>query len=98
MRYLHELLAETVSIPAAREEVLIGTLADAGFGARLGGSGTAWLADLDPTSRLVGGITHGELPFASDSPLAQVAQPRRLRAAATAQPPVHRDTHGPLAE
>jgi arginine deiminase len=76
--YLHELLAETLAIPAAREEVLTGTLAGAGLGARLGGSVAGWLGELDPpelTSRLIGGITNEELPFASDSLVAQVARP-----------------------
>jgi arginine deiminase len=75
--YLHELLAETLAIPAAREEVLTGTLAGAGLGARLGRTVSGWLDQVDPaelTSRLIGGITYDELPFASDSLVAQVAR------------------------
>jgi arginine deiminase len=75
--YLHELLAETLAIPAAREQVLDGTLADAGLGARLGRMVNSWLDEVDPvelTSRLIGGITYDELPFASDSLVAQVAR------------------------
>jgi arginine deiminase len=75
--YLHELLTETLAIPGAREEVLTGTLAGAGLGARLGRSVTGWLKEVDPlelTTRLIGGITYEELPFASDSLVAQVAR------------------------
>ncbi|MBS1884968.1 MAG: arginine deiminase [Actinobacteria bacterium] len=75
--YLHELLAETLAIPGAREEVLTATLAQAGLAERLGRSVRAWLGEVDSVelaTRLIGGITHEELPFASDSLVAQVAR------------------------
>ncbi|HEX5712983.1 MAG TPA: arginine deiminase [Solirubrobacterales bacterium] len=75
--YLHELLGETLAIEAARDAVLAGTLAAAGVGARLGASVAGWLAglpDAELAQRLIGGITYEELPFASDSLVAQVAR------------------------
>ncbi|MBS1843805.1 MAG: arginine deiminase [Actinobacteria bacterium] len=75
--YLHELLAETLALPVAREEVLAGTMAGAGLGTRLGRSVVDWLGGVAPeelAQRLIGGITYEELPFASDSLVAQVAR------------------------
>jgi arginine deiminase len=75
--YLHELLAATLAIPEARIEVLGGTLAGAGLGPRLEPALGEWLVELpaaDLAERLVGGITYDELPFQSDSLVAQVAR------------------------
>ena len=75
--YLAELLAETLEIPAARAEVLTGTLAEADLGPALGDAVTEWLGDLpgaELAERLIGGITYEELPFASASLVAQVAR------------------------
>jgi arginine deiminase len=75
--YLHQLLAETLEIPAARAEVLAGTLAAADLGPSLGPAVAEWLGQLPGTmlaERLIGGITYEELPFASESLVAQVAR------------------------
>ena len=68
MLYLQELLADTLQIQAARNEVLDRTLEAAFLGARLGESVRAWLAELpsdELASRLIGGIDYRELPFKS---------------------------------
>jgi arginine deiminase len=75
--YLHDLLAETLEIEAARLEVLAGTLIGGGLGPRLGPAVRGWLEGLESAElarRLIGGITYEELPFASDSLVAQVAR------------------------
>ena len=75
--YLGELLAETVELPQARAEVLVGTLAETDLGPSLGGAVTEWLGHLpgaELAERLIGGVTYEELPFASDSLVAQVAR------------------------
>ncbi|HEU5062229.1 MAG TPA: arginine deiminase [Solirubrobacterales bacterium] len=75
--YLQELLAATLAVEAAREEVLAGTLAAAGLGARLGSAVAEWLGGLGThalAQRLIGGITYEDLPFESDSLVAQVAR------------------------
>ncbi|HEX3239529.1 MAG TPA: arginine deiminase [Solirubrobacterales bacterium] len=75
--YLHELLAETLANETAREAVLAETMASGGLGARLGASVGKWLAGMpaaELAQRLIGGITHQELPFDSDSLVAQVAR------------------------
>ncbi|MGN6254899.1 MAG: arginine deiminase [Solirubrobacterales bacterium] len=75
--YLHELLAQTLAIGPAREEILAETLRTAGLGRRLGAAVGTWLAELGPIElarRLIGGITYEDLPFQSDSLVAQVAK------------------------
>jgi arginine deiminase len=75
--YLAELLAETLDQPAARAEVLAGTLAEADLGPTLGDAVGEWLGELpgaELAERLIGGITYEELPFAGTSLVAQVAR------------------------
>jgi len=75
--YLHELLGETLANEAAREAVLSETMSTGGLGARLGASVGEWLAGMpaaELAQRLIGGITYEELPFKSDSLVAQVAR------------------------
>jgi arginine deiminase len=76
--YLHELLAQTLDIEAARESVLTQTIATAALGPRLGPAVYEWLASLpshELARWLIGGIGYDELPFASDALAAQVAEP-----------------------
>ena len=73
--YLQRLLAETLDIPVARDEVLDATLAAAALGPRLGPALRAWLAERDSVELarwLIGGMALHELPFASDALAAQV--------------------------
>jgi arginine deiminase len=73
---LGELLEQTLEIPAARHEVLFGTLATCDLGPRLFPEILAWLKSLSSAqlaSSLIGGVAFDELPFASASLLAQVA-------------------------
>lgn len=75
--YLHELLAETLDIPQAREYVLEQTLAAAALGPTLGSQVGEWLSPLpsaELTRWLIGGIAYDELPFATDALPAQVAR------------------------
>jgi arginine deiminase len=75
--YLAELLAETLDQPAARAEVLAGTLAEADLGPTLGDAVGEWLGELpgaELAERLIGGISYEELPFAGTSLVAQVAR------------------------
>lgn len=75
--YLQELLAQTVAIEPARDEVLAGTMAAAELGPGLGPAVAKWLAAVEPEElamRLIGGITYEDLPFADDSLVAQVAR------------------------
>jgi arginine deiminase len=75
--YLHQLLAEALEVPAARAEVLAGTLAAADLGPALGPAVAEWLRQLPGAMLaewLIGGITYDELPFASESLVAQVAR------------------------
>jgi arginine deiminase len=75
--YLQDLLAATLAVEPAREEVLAGTMAAAGLGLRLGTAVADWLGGLGMQAlaqRLIGGITYEELPFESDSLVAQVAR------------------------
>jgi arginine deiminase len=73
--YLERLLAETLSLPVARAEVLDATIAAAALGPRLGPALRGWLAERDAgelAQWLVGGMTLNELPFACDALAAQV--------------------------
>jgi arginine deiminase len=73
--YLEELLAETVTQPAARDEVIARTLAAVDLGPDLGPAVADWLAAVSAVEladRLIGGITYDELPFASAALSAQV--------------------------
>jgi arginine deiminase len=73
--YLQRLLAETLALPAARDEVLDATLAAAALGPRLGPALRGWLAERDSDELaewLIGGMALHELPFASDALAAQV--------------------------
>jgi arginine deiminase len=66
--HLHELLAQTLDSPLARDEVLDGTLATVQLGRRLGRALRAWLAELPGpvlARSLIGGIAAGELSFSS---------------------------------
>ncbi len=75
--YLHQLLAETLEVPHARAEVLVGTLAEADLGPALGAAVAEWLGGLsgdELAERLIGGITYEELPFTSLSLVAQVTR------------------------
>jgi arginine deiminase len=73
--YLHELLAQTLAIPEARDGVLDRTLAAVPLGPDLGPAVREWLASLpaaELAERLIGGVASDELPFASGSLVAQV--------------------------
>jgi arginine deiminase len=75
--YLHDLLAGTCALPQARDEVLAGTLEAASLGTGLGEAVGEWLGELEPgelSRRLVAGITYEELPFTSDSLVAQAGR------------------------
>ena len=68
--YLHELLGETLQIPAARDEVLHQTTAQALLGPSLGPAVDEWLRSLPGdqlAAHLIGGIAYDELPFESRS-------------------------------
>jgi arginine deiminase len=68
--YLHDLLAETLELRAARDEVLDATIAAAALGPHLGPALRRWLAERDSDElghRLIAGMTPDELPFASTS-------------------------------
>jgi arginine deiminase len=73
---LHELLAQTLDIPDARVEVVDATLDIARLGPTLASAVGGWLTGLDSeelATRLIGGITFEELPFARGSLLEQAA-------------------------
>jgi arginine deiminase len=73
--YLHELLAETLDILAARSAVLEQTTSRAALGPSLGPAVAEWLGELpgsELATRLIGGIAYEELPFESSSLAAQV--------------------------
>ena len=68
--YLHELLGETLDIPAARDEVLLRTTDQALLGPSLGPAVEEWLRSLpgrELAMQLIGGIAYDELPFESQS-------------------------------
>jgi arginine deiminase len=68
--YLHELLGETLEIPAACDEVLRRTTAQTLLGPSLGPAVEQWLRSLPGdrlAARLIGGIAYEELPFESRS-------------------------------
>ncbi|HEX6652093.1 MAG TPA: arginine deiminase, partial [Thermoleophilaceae bacterium] len=72
--YLHELLAETLDIPEARDLVLERTTDQAALGPSLGPAVDGWLRTLsgaELAERLIGGIAYHELPFESGSLAAQ---------------------------
>src|SRR5690348_14392144 len=73
--YLQRLLAETLEIPTARDEILDATVAAVALGPRLGPGLREWLAGRDGDELaewLIGGMALHELPFVSDSLAAQV--------------------------
>jgi len=73
--YLQRLLAETLELRAAREEVLDATIAAATLGPSLGPQLRTWLAERDSAELaewLIGGMTLYELPFASGALAAHV--------------------------
>jgi len=75
---LSTLLAETLAIDAAREDVVTATIASARLGRRVGGRLTRWLQELDPpdlATVLMGGLTWDELPFTAGSLVDAVAEP-----------------------
>lgn len=70
VEHLQLLLAETLTVPAARAEVLDATLALAPLGPRLGPAVREWLAGLSDTAlaaRLIGGVDRHDLPFEADA-------------------------------
>jgi arginine deiminase len=75
---LSKLLAETLAIDLARDEVVAASVAAARIGRQLGGELAAWLHKLPPADLaavLMGGVTFEELPFGTGSLVAAVAQP-----------------------
>jgi arginine deiminase len=72
------LLADTLAIGAARDEVLERTLEAVALGPELTKALTEWLGEVEPaelTRRLIAGVTYEELPFASSSLTARVSAP-----------------------
>ncbi len=75
---LSALLAETLAIDAAREEVIAASVGTARLGRVLGEDMTRWLHGLPPrdlATTLRGGVTYDELPFKSGSLVDAVAAP-----------------------
>lgn len=75
---VHDLLAETLDIPAARAEVLEHTLEATALGTALGAETGAWLDSLESTelaTQLIGGVLYGELPVSKPTLPALAAQP-----------------------
>jgi arginine deiminase len=73
--YLEELLAETLTEPAVRDEVIECTLTAVDLGPDLGPAVAEWLREVSAVEladRLIGGITYDELPFTSSALSAQV--------------------------
>ncbi|HWD65250.1 MAG TPA: arginine deiminase family protein, partial [Solirubrobacteraceae bacterium] len=78
---LSELLAQILSEPEARAEAVQGTLRLIDPGPVLAPALTEWLEDMPPeelTTRLISGITVGELPFRTSALLAQIAPSSRF--------------------
>jgi arginine deiminase len=73
--YLEELLADTLTQPAVRADVIARTLAAVDLGPELGPAVAEWLTGVSAVEladRLIGGITYDELPFASPALSARV--------------------------
>jgi arginine deiminase len=73
---VRHLLAETLAVSDARAGVIDRTLAAAGLGTQLGAALSEWLSGMpsaELAARLIGGVTHDELPFNSTS-LASLAR------------------------
>jgi arginine deiminase len=73
--YLQKLLAETLELAAARDEVLDATIAAAALGPHLGPALRDWLTGRDASELaewLIGGMALHELPFVSSALAAQV--------------------------
>jgi arginine deiminase len=73
--YLEELLAQALTQPAVRDEVIARTLATVDLGPDLGPEVAEWLTAVpaaELADRLIGGITYQELPFRSRALSAQV--------------------------
>ena len=75
---VHDLLAETLDVPAARAEVIARTLATATLGTGLGIETGAWLDSLESAelaTQLIGGVLYEELPFTTSTLPALAAAP-----------------------
>jgi arginine deiminase len=76
--HLQELLAETLQDPDVRERLVVGTIAHAELGRRLGEHVHDWLRNLPPAevaAAVIGGVSFGDLPFASAGLVMQTASP-----------------------
>ena len=91
--YLEDLLAETLDVPAARDEVLDATIAAVALGPMLAPAAASWLTVCEPPSSpgwLIGGMTCDELPVrAAVRSAAQVPRADAFVLAAAAEPPLH---------
>jgi arginine deiminase len=77
VHYLQDLLAETLEIPEARRLVVERTVESSDLGPSLGPAVAEWLGSLaavELATRLIGGISFGELPFARRSLVLRVAE------------------------
>jgi arginine deiminase len=75
---LSALLAETLAVDAAREEVIAASVGSARLGRWFGERMTRWLHELPPhalATALMGGVTYDELPFKAGSLVDAVAAP-----------------------
>src|SRR4051794_33299731 len=75
--YLQALLADALGDQPVRDEVVERTLQSAPLGPSLGHEVSEWLKNLpaaELAERLIAGVTHDELPFASSALAYQVAQ------------------------
>jgi arginine deiminase len=76
--YLQELLAQTLELSEARDQLLRATIDTLGLGPTLGPEVELWLGLLPATElagHLIGGVTLDELPFRSRSLLGQASPP-----------------------